>query len=585
MNKLDWLFLLNSRKQALFSVSRFFFLTFLLVPVLWPVSIVLAQSSADYRNLKGVKEDSVIAAIKSSTSDSEKVELYIKLMSISLTTDPQKTEKWFLDGIKLAEKRSNLEQSMRMNVLMLSGWNMLGQFEKTLAKAPPLERKIQQVKRVRTKLALYLAWANAASKKSEYDQAIKLYNKAIKLATDDKQLDVVIMALNNLAMMYNDISKWAEMKDLLNQVILLAQKNKMRPEETMGRFNLALVESNQGNYGKALAYLNESLRVFDSLGNKYGMALCYSSLGTNYQKTKAYDLALQSLRKGYAIRKQMGEAIGYAKVRRTMALVFMETSQLDSALLTINESIHLFDSLHSVADLQESYKIKSDILARKNDFANAFKALQQHQIWKDSMIKQSSDKQIQQQLLQIKATYTDSLTLARDQQLHRSRKGLYGLSALILGLLISGGIIGARWKRRLTSAQKNELDAKRQLTVAQAELSAAKKHLDEQVRFDLETLRARLTSETAWQESYWNEFLLVFTRVYPDFFTRLKTDYPELTPHELRVCALMKMNLSSHDLTDIMSITYESVRKVRYRIYKKIGLASDQELVQFMLFY
>jgi DNA-binding CsgD family transcriptional regulator len=538
-----------------------------------------AQSSADYKTMKDVVTDSMLSAIRKSSSDSERAELYTKLMSKALMSNPGEAEKWFDQGIVYAEKNGDREQILRMKVLMLSGWNQKAAYDKTLKEAPILEKQIGSVKRARTKLGLYLAWANAAAKSSKYDLSQQLYKKTILLAKQAKQLDVEIMALNNFSMMYNDMSKWSEMRDLLNEVIRLAQKNNMRPEETMGRFNLALVESNQGNYGKAIDYLTASLRVFDSLGNKYGMALCYSSLGTNYQKTRAYDRAIQSLRKGYAIRKQMGETLGYAKVRRTMAQVYLETSALDSGLIAINESINIFDSVKSVSDLQESFKIKAELLSRKNDFASAFKALQQHVIWKDSMHKESADKQLQQQILMLKANYTDSLILARESSLSTSRKGNVALSVILAAFLIGGGIISAKRKRKQASLQEKEAESRRQLAATQAELSAVKKQLNEQIRFDLEALRSRLTSEKAWQESYWNEFLLAFSHVYPAFFSRVRNGYPDLTPHELRICALVKMNLSLDEMGEILGISGESVRKARYRIYKKMGLGSDQELI------
>ena len=59
--------------------------------------------------------------------------------------------------------------------------------------------------------------------------------------------------------------------------------------------------------------------------------------------------------------------------------------------------------------------------------------------------------------------------------------------------------------------------------------------------------------------------------------------YPILTSNELRICCLIKLGLNNYDLADCLNITTNSVRKARYRIYKKMKLATDKEMVNYLL--
>lgn len=231
---------------------------------------ILAQTSSDYKIARQLNEDSLLKSLKTLSSDSAKAEVYSFLMSSALMNHPENVEKWYREGFVYAERSGNQDLVVKFNVRRITGWNKLGQHYLAYQEALKLEKQMALVKIPRVILAFYLEYAAACARLSMYSKATELYQKSISLARSFKQTDIEITALNNFSVLYNDTNKWVEMKELLEQVIRLAQKNKMRAEETMGRFNLALVESNQGNYGKAVDYLNETLHVFDSLGNRLG---------------------------------------------------------------------------------------------------------------------------------------------------------------------------------------------------------------------------------------------------------------------------------------------------------------------------
>lgn len=81
----------------------------------------------------------------------------------------------------------------------------------------------------------------------------------------------------------------------------------------------------------------------------------------------------------------------------------------------------------------------------------------------------------------------------------------------------------------------------------------------------------------------WDEFKLYFERVHQGFFEHLKEQYPSLSANELRLCALLKLNLSVKEMASLMGISPESVKMARHRLRKKLGLTSDQCLAGFML--
>lgn len=94
-------------------------------------------------------------------------------------------------------------------------------------------------------------------------------------------------------------------------------------------------------------------------------------------------------------------------------------------------------------------------------------------------------------------------------------------------------------------------------------------------------LKALSEEEKSGEE--WEQFAQHFNRVHGDFLTTLKTKFPALRPHELRLCAYLRMNLSSKEIAPLMSISVRGVEISRYRLRKKMALPTEVNLVQFIM--
>lgn len=92
-----------------------------------------------------------------------------------------------------------------------------------------------------------------------------------------------------------------------------------------------------------------------------------------------------------------------------------------------------------------------------------------------------------------------------------------------------------------------------------------------------------MIDENISSEDDWLRFQANFDRIHENFFRNLHRDYPDLTANDLRFCAYLRLNLSSKDIAHLMNITLKGVEVARYRIRKKINLASHKSLTEFMI--
>jgi DNA-binding CsgD family transcriptional regulator len=81
----------------------------------------------------------------------------------------------------------------------------------------------------------------------------------------------------------------------------------------------------------------------------------------------------------------------------------------------------------------------------------------------------------------------------------------------------------------------------------------------------------------------WEQFAVHFDRVHSNFLVSLKNNYPNLTASDLKLCAYLRLNLTSKEIAQIMNITIKGVELGRHRLRKKLGIQPDVNLVNFLL--
>ncbi len=99
--------------------------------------------------------------------------------------------------------------------------------------------------------------------------------------------------------------------------------------------------------------------------------------------------------------------------------------------------------------------------------------------------------------------------------------------------------------------------------------------------------RAKVRSVLALIASYESgytaeEFREIFDKVYPSFFDNLFDRVGELTPKEMRLCAFIRLGLSTKSIADITFREVRSVESARNRLRKKFGLQQQDSLVTFL---
>ncbi|SKB32791.1 triple tyrosine motif-containing protein [Daejeonella lutea] len=93
----------------------------------------------------------------------------------------------------------------------------------------------------------------------------------------------------------------------------------------------------------------------------------------------------------------------------------------------------------------------------------------------------------------------------------------------------------------------------------------------------------KLLNEVEKRDADWDQFAIHFDHVHSNFLSEIKEKHPNITANELKLCAYLKMNLSSKEVAQLMSITIRAVEVSRYRLRKKLNISSDVNLFDYLM--
>ncbi len=357
------------------------------------------------------------------------------------------------------------------------------------------------------------------------------------------------------------------------------------------------------------------------------MGIVYGNLGGLYASQKQWQAALDVYRVDYQSTMQKGNAHGYPIATAVaMAEAFYGLGQLDSCRHYLSEAVRMHRINTQASDYsqgfqdelfwQHYYEVSRLYYRAMGKLSESVRSADSLLIYQERINKryQSKAAALAEQRLLVGQHQAELQTREAQNSQQRLVLGL-GVGVALLIALLLGLLYRASQHRRQQEATANAEREKRlalenQLLTnerdrAQADLARFMDSLNQKEAL-LDTLTddlARLANPLADQlppgllrqaqhsltsarlltDDDWQAFRQHFDRVYPDFFWQLRQQLTDLNPAEERLMALAKLRLHSRQMSQMLGISTESVRKSKYRLRKKFGLAGESPLLDLLL--
>jgi len=121
-------------------------------------------------------------------------------------------------------------------------------------------------------------------------------------------------------------------------------------------------------------------------------------------------------------------------------------------------------------------------------------------------------------------------------------------------------------------ARKNEF-----LTDIKSDLQNQIKEQKQDARSIIRKIERELESE-----DYWSAFNMYFNKVDKDFVKSIIAKHPELTQNDIRLCSLIRINLSTKEIASMLNISVRGAEKSRYRLKKRLNLSTEESLSKYI---
>lgn len=441
-----------------------------------------------------------------------------------------------------------------------------------------------------------------------YPKSVQFYYKVINNSRKKPNPDVLFTAYVNLGTIYlyqndykNGIDKYTKALEYLGGK---TERNLERKAGVLN--NLGGTYKEIKDYDKALIYLNEALKISKQINDQGNIANVLNNQGQVYQHLGKNELALKLYQEAMELRKRAKDTAGITSSNYRLGQYYYTIGNNKAAEPYLKKVTSIKKDLGSLNILSQSSLYLYRIYKNQGKYKEALAAIELHKETNDSLFNEARTRKIAQLEMQFEFDRLQSL-----QQTKQRVRDLYSwlvaitlsLSLIIITLLfflqknkarrsqlIQGHLqlekqnlekdIELKDKELTTQVlhlvQKNEL-----IDMISEKLLEIKKNMGAESQAAVQKVVTDLQSNL--QPELLNEFKLRFQHVHNDFINTLNEKFPNLSPSELRLCAFLKLNLTTKEISAITNISPKSIEIARTRLRKKLNLTgTDTNLVMFL---
>lgn len=393
----------------------------------------------------------------------------------------------------------------------------------------------------------YAAIGHMYEKRKMYDSAFYYQQTALIYANKIGSIAAQAKIYENIGSIYEDRSQFDSAKFYFEKSLLLYQQNQDVLSSIEVINNLGDVYQKSGDYQRGLYYAKQAMLLAQQNKAMYQLQSAYRDMGQNFAMMQQHDSAYQYLEKSRALVQQIYAAENGQQIALQQTMYDTEKKNAEITRLQADKKVTstiivaavllliVLSLLGIVAFSRQKLKIKNEqsINETNQKIFDTEKGLMESELQRQQL----QEENLQQQL-EIKSSQLSSHILHLIQKNEVMEEIKTGLTEII---------------------HDDKRDQKKQL-----------RQLLQKINFSFS------------QDSYWEQFRLIFDQVHTSFFTNLTQQFPSLTASELKLLSLIKMNLSTGDIATLLGITQDSLRVNRYRLKKKLGLEQGASLTAFI---
>lgn len=473
----------------------------------------------------------------------------------------------------------------------------------------------------------YLNIGGIYSSRTNIKRAFESYVKANEYYQKAGNKMGMASSLYGIGNTYTSEKKYEAAMESYQQSIQLFEELNLKREIPKVLVNIGLLYKDKGEWEQSLNYFTRSIQLFLESKNQRGRATAFLHRAETYFQREKLAQAKTDLDSSMVLNNATHHDFNKVRCNLLFGKIYFQEREYNLAIAYLERGLDIAKKIKLTEETSDIYRSMADVSQARNDFKKAYEFHQLYSVYHDTVF----NKEKSQQLQELQITYETEKKEAEIRDLKNQQKlnqtYLYGSFALAGLTLLIGFLILNRQRLKvikdkelgekeaqILEEKKALLDAEllnRQLTEErlQKELDYKNKELttyalnliqknevlekiksavDEIRNSDESEVRPKLTSlintvnYSFHLDKDWENFRVHFEQVHQSFFDKLVNLYPDLSPNDLKLCALIKLNLDTKETASILDISPESAKVARHRLRKKLNLTQDQNLAAFL---
>lgn len=523
------------------------------------------------------------AAASLQAQDMTKVEKLIGQAQKYLYNNPKQASYYAAQAYALFPEDQPNEIRAKAMLLHCQAEQLLGNFDLSIKNLYDTQKYINPANKQQT-AQLYSLMGRVYSKLGDYNKAVELNDKATSMFKSIGDSTSIAGCYNERGVMHHFLNEFVVAERFFQRALAINRAQRNLKEIATNLNNLCLY---QGNTEEKLSFIQEAITINKNLDAQWSLGENYNNMGKQYYYGKQYSKALEALQKAY-------------------------------------EYAHNIGARELICD---NYEYSSMVYAAIGDYAQAYKYL-------DKMYHLSRDLQSNNKLRNIEQEisykrYQDQ-KYATEMQEQTYRIELLKRNLWLLGSVLALGVAFSiflyKWYKRRKDVQL--IEARYQLQLSEREVSELKLHQQElelqNVQNALNTSRQEATSFAVFLRSR-NELLdkiremvkegykmepqnltphlkkinafisqsqsgdktnsTLLTNIEDknnEFMQRLVAIHPKLTQGEKYLATLLRVNLSTKEISMLTGTTPKTINMNRYRLRKSLNLSTEDDLTDYL---
>ncbi|HAM97888.1 MAG TPA: hypothetical protein DCQ26_04695 [Marinilabiliales bacterium] len=433
----------------------------------------------------------------------------------------------------------------------------------------------------------------------EYDKSSQYFFKSLKLFEKIDYKSGIASSLGDIGMDFYYQNELNKALKYFNKSLEIANENNLLTEVKRQYNNLAVVYQEKQQYDSAIVYLRNALEINIKLGDKLAQGINLFNIGFGQMNQENFELALQSFQQSFNLFMELNNSMHIAECYVNFGFCYTFKNDTTKSIYYFNKAIEESQKHNFYRLISISAKSLDQIYTQKKDTLSAYKYVVIEKNANDSLVNLQKQKHVSK--LELQYLFEKEELQNKLAQQTKNAVQLIIIFSLISGLIILGLLFSKhRLKSKYLGLEKEKIESelnikKRELTVnllalvkkneILTEISEKLIHLEQNAK-EIEIKKAIIQISQELRHSaddkMMSEFSTRFQEVHAGFYEKLLKDYPELTQNELKICAFLRLNMSTKEISELTGQRGPTIDHARYRLRKKLNLSSDTNLVTFL---